>query len=148
MLCMKKFIKGLLLSVVAFCGVSVALVACNDEIPNSETTKETVKSEREGLNDSLVHNVRIVEENGFKVLEDNNEKTTTIVAQIEDNDSDGDGYVSALNVYDDRDEVAIHKESYKKGDVVLITFEGDDVVSVGFNKDNVGDKVKVQKIIK
>jgi co-chaperonin GroES (HSP10) len=79
---------------------------------------------------------------------ESNPYRSTIVAQVEDNDTDGDGYVMAMNVFDNTDEVAINKMALRKGDVVLITFYHDDVVKVKLNQLNIGDKVKGQKIIK
>jgi co-chaperonin GroES (HSP10) len=76
---------------------------------------------------------QIVEENGYMVVADNTPDTSTIIATVEDNDSDGDGYVMAINRFDKADEVAINKMDLHKGDEVLITFYNDDVSKVQKN---------------
>ena len=75
----------------------------------------------------------IVEENGYMVMADNTPDTSTIVAIVEDNDSDGDSYVTAVNRYDKADEVAIIDMGLQKGDEVLITFLNDEVIKVQKN---------------
>ena len=76
---------------------------------------------------------QIVEENGYMVMADNTPDTSTIVATVQDNDLDGDGYVMAVNRFDSADEVAIEHMDLRKGDEVLITFYNDDVVKVQKN---------------
>lgn len=77
-------------------------------------------------------NDNIVTSHGFKVVDDgdNKDNKTKIIAKITDTDSDNDGYVIATNLHDKEDTVAIDKKDYNKGDVVIIEFEDDDVVSV------------------
>lgn len=65
---------------------------------------------------------------------------TTIIASVQDNDNDNDGYIIVKNLYDKNDNVAIEKENYKKGDILLITFNGDLVSLVKKNNLNIGGK--------
>lgn len=103
----------------------------------------TIYSVGKNLRDTK--DVGVVKEKGFMVLKDNSEDESTIVAKITDEDSDGDGYVNATNVYDKNDTIAIGK-GFGKGELVLITFNNDDVVKVELNELVIGDKVKGQKI--
>lgn len=92
-----------------------------------------------------VKDVDVVKENGYMVLEDNSKSDSTIVAKI--TGTEGKDYNNAVNVYDKKDTIVLDK-GFKKGDIVLITFNGDDVVKVEKNELNIGDKVEGQKIIK
>jgi co-chaperonin GroES (HSP10) len=77
---------------------------------------------------------QIIEENGYMVLAgDNNPDTSTIVATVQDNDMDRNGYVIAVNNFDKADTVDIIGMGLHKGDEVLITFYNDDVVKVQKN---------------
>jgi hypothetical protein len=71
---------------------------------------------------------------------------TTIVAKVEDNDGDKDGYVMARNLFDYNDNVSIDRDNYKKGDVLLVTFNGDVVENVKENDLSVVRDVHFQNI--
>ena len=74
----------------------------------------------------------VIEENGYKVLRDNDPNTTTIKAVVLSEDSE---YLYLNNYYDESDHLALANDgTYKLDDVVYVTFEGEDVVEV--NKSN------------
>lgn len=92
--------------------------------------------------------IKIVLDGDFYVLKGSvdGKGHSSIVAQVEDNDTDGDGYVTAINCFDNSDEVAINKMLLHKGDIVIITFTHDEVSKVQLNTLNIGGKVFGQNI--
>jgi len=71
---------------------------------------------------------KIITENGFKVLADNDPDRQTIFATVVSKTSDGK-YNTAINNYDANDTILIDGQ-FSKGDKVMITFFHDDVESV------------------
>lgn len=99
--------------------------------------------------------VKVVEEKGFQVLDvDNGENETTIVCQAQSNENfgirtDKDAKLSCANIFDDADFVVLTEEQAKDvnyGDVILVTFDGDQVKSVHQNTLNIEGKVFGQRI--
>lgn len=139
---MKRFLIGMGIALVAVFGAFVVNSNVNgmtDEMAsNNNNPVEVVKAEEV---------VNVVEQDGFKVLDVNHkEDYSTIVVKV--NSIESDEYVTALNVFDDEDEVVLDKEDLKIGDIVLVTFEQDDVVNVEKNTLNIENVVVGQEITK
>lgn len=100
--------------------------------------------------------IKIVESNGFQVLDDNSNKDdeTTVVCQAVPNEKYGiktDKYskLTCINVFDDADFIVLTPQQAKDvdyGDVVLVTFDGDHIIGVHQNTLNIDGKVFGQRI--
>ncbi|MFS0905743.1 hypothetical protein AB3N02_22105 [Priestia aryabhattai] len=129
--------KQLIMSVVALMGILFGSIGIESTIADTE--------------------VDVVHKNGFTVLDDGNKNNeTTIVCKAVPNSDygmkvDEYGVLTCVNVYDSADFVVLTPQQAKGvnyGDVLLVTFDGDDVANVQLNSLNIGDKVSGQKINK
>ena len=129
--------KQLIMSVVALMGILFGSIGIESTIAST--------------------NVDLVHKNGFTVLDDGNkDNQTTIVCEAVPNSDygmkvDEYGELTCVNVYDSADFVVLTPEQAKGvsyGDVLLVTFDGDDVANVQLNSLNIGEKVSGQKINK
>jgi hypothetical protein len=97
--------------------------------------------------------IKVVKEHGFMVLKDNDKEKSTIVIKVTDPHEKGTfgENVIGYNIYDKSDVVTLERnevkeKKIKKGDVLLVTFDGDWVEKAVKNKYNVGNKVEGQKV--
>lgn len=131
------FMKKLLISLVAVLGLGFGV---NTLVSNIQEAHAEAK---------------IVEQNGFKVLEGSTDEYSTIVCEALPNEHFGirteKGEIACQNVYDYADFLILTPEQakgFEYGDVLLVTFKGDHVDNVQLNTLNVGDKVEGQKLVK
>lgn len=118
---MKKFLMSLTVGAMVILGA----VGCTNEAPQPEQKQS----------------VGVIEQNGFKVLDiKQKENRTTIACQARSNKDFGfteaDGELTCLNIYDDADLAVLSPEQAKGfeiGDLLLVTFNGDNVEKVEKN---------------
>lgn len=75
-----------------------------------------------------INEPKIVTENGYKVIKDNDPDRQTVIATVISKTNDGEFY-TAVNNYDSNDTIVIDG-NYAKGDKVMITFFHYDIESV------------------